>query len=180
MKKILILVLFVFLLIPQNATAFGVTFLGSLGGYKLTNDPRFDGTKWGITGKLAADLEITDLIAIEGSLGYVGIQVSAPALNGTSIEYKPLSYLPVNLGVKLSPLHFLPIINPYVVLGTGYWREKFNDNSESLIGGLAALGLELKGGCFGVDLRGNVEKPSLKDTGVGYSVILSGIFYLGI
>ena len=180
MKKLFLLILFLPLMLPVNASAFGVTFLGSLGGYKLTNDPRFDGTKWGVVGKVAADLELTDLIAIEGSMGYVGIQVSNPKLNGTTIEYKPLTYMPINLGVKLSPLNFLPLINPYVVLSTGYWREKYNDGSSSLMGGLAALGLELKGGCFGIDLRGNIEKPSISDPGIGYSVILSGIFYLGI
>ncbi len=183
MKKYLFLVvaLLPFAFSPSPLSAFNFDLALRLGVMKVQH-PDYTETKWGFGADGAVSMGITHLVGAELRTGYWDVKVKNPEINISSgkISLHFLKLYPTVASIKIHPLYFIPIIDPYVILGLGMWKIKEeNKSSYNGFGGDGGVGVSVKGGCFGFDIRFLMERPDFKSSFTDYKITLAPVLYLG-
>ncbi|GEM_PF-4876617 len=182
MKKIVIFVVASFLFFFSfNLKAFDLDIYGRIGGLKVYH-PEYEDVKWGLELDLGGTLGITNLLSVDVRGGYGYVQVKNPHINANTqtVEWKYYKTIPFVVSLELTPLKFLPIINPYFIAGLGTW--KIMDETRSTkqsFGGNVGVGIEFKGGCIGFDVRFLYELPDFSSHYRDYYISIAPVLFLG-
>ncbi len=179
MKRFLFFLAIVSMVVTPSLSAFDVDLYGRIGVLQMSH-PDFADKKTGVELDVGGTFGLSRFFSVDIRTGYGFVPVKPLEINNNKVSWKYMKTVPVVVSLVITPLNFLPIISPYIIAGLGSWR--IMDPSKSSFqgfGGSAGVGISLKGGCLGFDVRALYEKPDFNSSYKDWYISIAPVLYLG-